>query len=80
MLDIAGAFALNYPETPDSCLRRYLRVAVNVDKVLVDGLYRHAVKLGDELLRVPDSVALQADLKLRFIVSVDQELPLRCGF
>lgn len=38
VLDSAGAFALNDPETPDRCLRRYLSIAVNVDKVLVDRL------------------------------------------
>ena len=75
--DVAGPFALNYPEFPDSCLWRYLGVAVNVDQVLVDGLDRHLVKLGDELLREPDSISVQADLKLRCAVGVDEELPLR---
>ena len=36
--DLAGSLGLNYPETPDSCLRVEFALAVNVDQVLVDGL------------------------------------------
>lgn len=33
----AGDLALNYPETPDSCLRIKFALAVNVDQMLVGG-------------------------------------------
>ncbi len=83
VLDVAGnvanPFALNYSETPNSCPCVQFSIFVNPSQMLIYGRDCHAVKLGDELLREPDCVALQADLKLRCAVGVDEELPLWRG-
>jgi len=45
--------------------------------MLVYGLDRHLEQLGDEALRQPDGLALQADLHPRGPILIDQELAVR---
>ena len=73
---VAGALALNYPETPDSCLAAELALAVDVHEVFVCGLHRDLEQLGDEPLGQPDGLAVEPDLEVQASVLVDEQLSL----
>lgn len=72
--DVAGALALNYPETPDGCLGVELILRVNIDQVLIYGLDRYLVQLRQEALRQPDGAPLDADLEPSGPGLVDEDL------
>ena len=73
---LPGAFGLNYPEFPDSCLRRQLPFVIDVHEVLVNGLHRDLEQVGDEPLREPNGLAVQADLDGQSAGVVNQQLPV----
>jgi len=48
--DVPAALALNYSETPNSCLAVELAIGVNAGKMLIYRRHRHLKELGDEAL------------------------------
>jgi hypothetical protein len=78
---LPGAFGLNYPEFPDSCLRFEFSLLVDVADMLVDGPNILLKELGHELLRQPDRFVFKPDLDPRAAVLslVDQDFGARWG-
>src|SRR5690606_28618647 len=60
------ALLLNYPEFPDSCLRRELMTGKDVLQVLADGAHIHPEQFGHQLLRQPQGFVLIAGLDALF--------------
>ena len=69
VLHLAGHFACalqtNYPEFPDSCHPVQFALLENVHQVLVDRPHVLLEQLGDERLRQPDRLVLEAALDAR---------------
>mgnify|MGYP001578538324 CR=1 FL=1 len=69
MLDLARnlpfPLGANYPEFPDGCLATELPLVEDVHEVLVDGPHVLLEQIGDQRLRQPDGLALEAALDAR---------------
>jgi hypothetical protein len=68
--NLAISFTSNHPEFPDSCLAAELALVEDVHEVLVDRADVLLEQVGDQRLREPDGVVLEAALDARAASSV----------